>query len=46
MASITLTISGILAILAGLLVLFFPKLLRIAVGLYLLVIGVLNLVNL
>jgi len=43
MVSITLTgISGILAIIVGLLVLFFPKLLRIAVGLYFIIVGILQ----
>jgi len=43
--SISLTISALLAILLGILVLVFPKLLRWAVGLYLIIFGVLQLVN-
>ena len=43
MATIALTISAILAIVLGILVLVFPKLLRWAVGLYLLVFGILQL---
>jgi len=35
--------SGILAILAGLLVLFWPKLIRFALGIYLIVVGILQL---
>lgn len=40
---ISLTISAALAIILGLLILIFPKLLRWAVGLYLLVFGILQL---
>jgi uncharacterized membrane protein HdeD (DUF308 family) len=40
---ITLTISAVLAIVLGLAVLLFPKLLRWAVGLYLVVFGILQL---
>ena len=46
MVSVTLTISTILAILAGLLVLFWPKMFRIALGIYLLLIGILGLIDL
>lgn len=46
MAAIILTISAVLAILAGLMVLFWPKIFRIALGIYLLLIGVLKLVEL
>ena len=46
MASVTLTISAILAIVAGLLVLFWPKMIRIAIGIYLLLFGILNIVEL
>lgn len=35
--------SGILAIIAGLLVLFWPKLIRFALGIYLIVVGILHL---
>ena len=42
MLAIKIALSGGLAILAGVLVLFFPKLLRIAVGLYLIAIGILT----
>lgn len=45
MAYITWSISAILAIAAGLMVLFWPKTLRIAIGIYLLLIGVLGLIN-
>lgn len=41
--AISLTISAILAIVLGLLILIFPKLLRIAVGFYLLIVGLLQL---
>jgi len=43
--SLSLTISAVLAIILGILVLAFPKLLRWAVGLYLLLFGVLQLVS-
>ena len=46
MVSIVLTLSAIMAIIVGILVLAFPKFLRIAVGLYLLIFGVLQLLNL
>jgi len=42
MVSISLAISGILAIIVGLLILIFPKLLRIGIGLYLIIIGILQ----
>jgi len=45
MASIILTISAILAIVIGLMVLFWPKILRYAVGIYLLLIGILRLIE-
>jgi len=35
--------SGILAIIAGLLVLFWPKLIRFALGIYLIIVGILQL---
>jgi len=41
--AITLTISAVLAIVLGLAVLLFPKLLRWAVGLYLVITGILQL---
>ena len=44
MAVISLAISGILAIILGILVLVFPKLLRIAVGLWLIISGILQLI--
>ncbi len=45
MASIVLTLSAILAIVVGILVLAWPKLLRIAIGLYLIIIGILQLLH-
>jgi len=42
----TITISATLAIIAGILILIFPKLVRWAVGLYLIAIGILSLLNL
>ena len=45
MAYMILTISAILAIVAGLMVLFWPKAIRIALGVYLLLIGVLRLME-
>ena len=45
MASLILTISGILAVLLGILVLAIPKFLRFAVGIYLIVTGVVQLLN-
>lgn len=41
---LSLTISGILAVVLGILVLAFPKFLRVAVGLYLLISGVLQII--
>ncbi|MDO8468062.1 MAG: DUF3096 domain-containing protein [Nanoarchaeota archaeon] len=46
MVSTILTISAVLAILIGILVLAIPKFLRYAVGLYLILMGILQLVNL
>ena len=46
MTTITLTLSAILAIIAGLLVLFWPKMFRLAIGAYLLLFGVLKLLEL
>ncbi|NCO10984.1 DUF3096 domain-containing protein [Candidatus Pacearchaeota archaeon CG_4_9_14_0_2_um_filter_39_13] len=43
MVAISLTISAVLAIILGIVVLVFPKLLRWAVGLYLIIFGVLQL---
>jgi hypothetical protein len=43
MATITLTLGAILALLAGILVLAFPKFLRYAVGIYLVAIGAIEL---
>jgi len=45
MVAISLTISAILSIILGILILLFPKLLRIALGFYLLIIGILGLIN-
>jgi len=45
MESIAFTISGILAILFGILVLAIPKFLRYAVGIYLILIGILQLLQ-
>lgn len=45
MASIRLAIAGILALVLGILVLAIPKFLRYAVGIYLIVIGVLELLE-
>jgi len=39
-------ISGVLSIIIGLLVLIFPKLLRIGIGLYLIIIGILQVLQL
>jgi hypothetical protein len=44
MALISLTVSAVLAIILGLLVLVFPKLLRYAIGLWLILSGILQLV--
>jgi len=41
MVALTLSISGILAIILGIVVLLFPKILRVGLGLYLLIIGIL-----
>jgi hypothetical protein len=46
MVSISLTISAILAILAGLIIIFWPKTLRLAIGGYLLLAGSLRLIDL
>jgi len=43
--SIILNIASLLTILVGILVLAFPKFLRVAVGLYLIIIGVLGLLS-
>jgi uncharacterized membrane protein HdeD (DUF308 family) len=43
MVSLTITLSAVLAIIVGLLVLVFPKLLRVALGLYLIIVGILRL---
>lgn len=42
MVAISLAISGTLAVIAGLLVIFFPRLLRWALGLYLIAVGVIS----
>lgn len=46
MASLVLTLSAIISILAGLLVLVWPKFLRLAIGLYLVIVGILQLLSL
>ena len=46
MASVILTVSSILAIVAGLLILFFPRIFRIALGIYLLLLGILGILEL
>jgi len=46
MVAISLTISAILSIVLGLLILAWPKALRFALGLYFLLIGILGLTNL
>ena len=46
MVVVTLTVSALLALIAGIVVLSWPKVLNIAIGLYLLAIGVLQLLNL
>lgn len=45
MVSITIAISGILAILAGLMVIIKPRWIRWAIGIYLILIGVVRLVD-
>ena len=46
MVSITIAgVTGILAIIVGLLILFFPRLLRWAVGLYFIIVGILQLLS-
>ncbi|MEK6898891.1 MAG: DUF3096 domain-containing protein [Nanoarchaeota archaeon] len=45
MAEISLTITAVLAIIMGIIVLIFPGLLRWAIGLFLLAFGALQLVN-
>jgi len=46
MAAISLTIAAVLAVIFGILVLVFPKLIRWAVGLYFLIWGILQLIAL
>ncbi|MBI2631603.1 DUF3096 domain-containing protein [Candidatus Pacearchaeota archaeon] len=46
MVSVTLTISAILAVIFGLIILVWPKFLNIFVGLYLLITGMLQILNL
>lgn len=43
--AVNLYISGALAIIVGLLILIFPNILRIAVGAYLLIVGILSFVD-
>ncbi|MDP4039012.1 MAG: DUF3096 domain-containing protein [Candidatus Pacearchaeota archaeon] len=45
MPAISLTISAILAIILGVMILIFPRILRWAVGLYLLIFGVIQLLS-
>lgn len=45
MAVITLTISALLAVIAGIVILIWPKSLNIAVGIWLLISGLLQLVS-
>jgi uncharacterized membrane protein HdeD (DUF308 family) len=45
MITLQVTLLGVLAILAGLLVLFWPKILRYAVGIYLILVGVLRFIE-
>ncbi len=45
MVAVSFTISAVLAIILGILVLVFPKLLRWAVGFYLVIFGILQLIN-
>ncbi|MEK6915992.1 MAG: DUF3096 domain-containing protein [Nanoarchaeota archaeon] len=45
MVSVVFTISAILAIIVGILVLVWPKFLRIAIGLYLVIFGILQLLQ-
>jgi len=45
MASIVLTISAVLAIIVGILVLVWPRLLRVAIGIYLIFFGVMQLLQ-
>lgn len=45
MASISLTISAVLSIIVGIIVLVFPKILNYAIGIYLLLIGILRLIE-
>ncbi|GEM_PF-1555351 len=45
MAIISITISAILAIILGFVVLIFPKLLRWAVGVYLIIFGIIQLLG-
>lgn len=46
MATISITITAILSIILGILILAFPKVLRIALGLYFLVVGIVALLGL
>jgi len=45
MAAITFAISAGLAIIVGLLILIFPKILRVGVGLYLIIWGILQMIS-
>ncbi len=45
MVAVNLAISGTLSIILGLLVLLFPKILRIGLGLYFLIIGILSFIQ-
>lgn len=45
MATISITITAVLSIILGILILVWPKVLRIALGLYFLLVGILSLIN-
>jgi uncharacterized membrane protein HdeD (DUF308 family) len=45
MPQISFALSGGLAVLAGLLILFLPKLTRVVIGLYLIIIGLLSFIS-
>jgi len=45
MATVTLALSGVFAIIAGVLVITNPRLIKWVIGLYLIIIGLLNLIE-
>ena len=45
MVSLSLTITAVLSIILGLLILFVPKILRMALGLYFLIVGILGIIQ-